>query len=68
MCYATAMSKLIKKTSTLQSLNAKSTNIQGLRCPHSDNMDTATVITLQMQATRIADLLLAPSGLSEIEC
>ena len=43
---------------TLQSSNAKSTNIRGLWCPCSDNEDTATVITMQqMHATRIALLL-----------
>ena len=49
--------KLIKKTRTPQSSNAKSTNLRGLWSPCSDNEDAATVITMQMHATRIALLL-----------
>jgi hypothetical protein len=46
------MTRLIKITTTMQSLNAKSINTQGLWCPCLDNEDTATVIIMQMQATR----------------
>ena len=59
---ATTTKLLIKKTTTPQSSNAKSTNIRGLWCPCSDNEDTATVITMQMHATRIALLLAGKNG------
>ena len=49
---ATTMTQLIKKRKTPQSLDAESTNTQGLWCPWHDNVDTATVMTMQMQATR----------------
>ena len=69
MCntYNSNNNKLIKNATTPQSSNAESNNIRGLWCPCMDNEDTITVITMQMQATRI-DLLLAPSGLSHKEC
>jgi hypothetical protein len=58
--HTTTTTRLIKQT-LQSSTNAESTNICGWQCPCLENDDTATVMTMQMQATRI-DLLLAPSG------
>jgi hypothetical protein len=51
--YTTATrTRQIKKTTTPQSSDAESTNNRGLWCPWQDNVDTVTVMAMQMQATR----------------
>jgi hypothetical protein len=54
-CSATAMTRLNKTTTTLQSSNAKNTNIQGLRCCCSNTCDVCdklntSVYILEVQA------------------